>query len=176
MTKDDFEVLKIIGRGAFGEVCLVRMKDCDEIYAMKILNKWEMLKRAETACFREERDVLVFGDRRWITNLNYAFQDDHNLYLVMDYYNGGDLLTLLSKFEDRLSEEMTRFYIAEMILAIDSVHKLNYVHRDIKPDNIVLDSKGHIRLADFGSCLKMRNGKVQSNVAVGTPGRCSFAV
>lgn len=136
---------------------------------MKILNKWEMLKRAETACFREERDVLVFGNRKWITNLHYAFQDDTNLYLVMDYYSGGDLLTLLSKFEDRLPEEMTKFYISEMILAIDSVHKLNYIHRDIKPDNIVLDANGHIRLADFGSCLRMQNGFVQSNVAVGTP-------
>jgi serine/threonine-protein kinase MRCK len=87
----------------------------------------------------------------------------------MDYYCGGDLLTLLSKFEDRLPEEMTRFYIAEMILAIDSVHKLGFTHRDVKPDNIVLDANGHIRLADFGSCLKMQNGKVDSSVAVGTP-------
>jgi serine/threonine-protein kinase MRCK len=163
-------VLKVIGRGAFGEVCVVRMLNTNNIYAMKILNKWEMLKRAETACFREERDVLVFGDRRWITNLHYAFQDNNNLYLVMDYYCGGDLLTLLSKFEDRLPEDMAKFYIAEMVLAINSIHELKYVHRDIKPDNIVLDASGHIRLADFGSCLKLGpNGTVQSNVAVGTP-------
>lgn len=167
LTRSDFETIKVIGRGAFGEVCLVR--NCNQIYAMKILNKWEMLKRAETACFREERDVLVFGNRKWITNLHYAFQDETNLYLVLDYYCGGDLLTLLSKFEDRLPEEMTKFYIAEMILAIDSVHNLRYVHRDIKPDNIVLDAQGHIRLADFGSCLRLQNGFVQSNVAVGTP-------
>lgn len=169
LNANDFETIKTIGRGAFGEVCLVRMKNSNEIYAMKILNKWEMLKRAETACFREERDVLVYGNRDWITNLHYAFQDETNLYLVMDYYPGGDLLTLLSKFEDRLNEDMTRFYIAEMILAIDSVHKLNYVHRDVKVDNIVLDSRGHVRICDFGSCLRMKNGKVQSNVAVGTP-------
>ncbi|XP_055372860.1 serine/threonine-protein kinase Genghis Khan isoform X3 [Condylostylus longicornis] len=170
LTRDDFEVLKVIGRGAFGEVCVVRMVTTNQIFAMKILNKWEMLKRAETACFREERDVLVFGDRRWITNLHYAFQDETNLYLVMDYYCGGDLLTLLSKFEDRLPEDMARFYIAEMILAIHSIHELRYVHRDIKPDNLVLDASGHIRLADFGSCLKLGpGGTVQSNVAVGTP-------
>lgn len=170
MTREDFEVLKVIGRGAFGEVCVVRMNNTNQIFAMKILNKWEMLKRAETACFREERDVLVFGDRRWITNLHYAFQDDTNLYLVMDYYCGGDLLTLLSKFEDRLPEDMAKFYIAEMVLAIDSIHQLKYVHRDIKPDNIVLDASGHVRLADFGSCLKLGpHGTVQSNVAVGTP-------
>merc|ERR1719189_225962 len=104
-----------------------------------------MLKRAETACFQEERDVLVFGDRRWITNLHYAFQDTTNLYLVMDYYCGGDLLTLLSKFEDRLPEDMAKFYIAEMVLAIDSIHNLRYVHRDIKPDNVLIDAAGHIR-------------------------------
>ncbi|XP_050079973.1 serine/threonine-protein kinase MRCK alpha isoform X1 [Anopheles maculipalpis] len=170
LSRDDFEVLKVIGRGAFGEVCVVRMHHTSQIYAMKILNKWEMLKRAETACFREERDVLVFGDRRWITNLHYAFQDDINLYLIMDYYCGGDLLTLLSKFEDRLPEDMARFYIAEMVLAIHSIHELKYVHRDIKPDNIVLDASGHVRLADFGSCMRLGpQGTVQSNVAVGTP-------
>ncbi|XP_050679355.1 serine/threonine-protein kinase Genghis Khan [Leptidea sinapis] len=184
LSRDDFELVKVIGRGAFGEVCVVRASfmqsgegngasstaSSERVYAMKILNKWEMLKRADTACFQEERDVLVFGDRRWITNLHYAFQDDHNLYLVMDYYCGGDLLTLLSKFEDRLPEDMARFYISEMVLAIQSVHELRYVHRDIKPDNVLLDASGHIRLADFGSCLRLGDdGKVQSNVAVGTP-------
>ncbi|KAI5638246.1 protein kinase domain-containing protein [Phthorimaea operculella] len=190
LTRDDFELVKVIGRGAFGEVCVVRASFLqgtdagntiasggtistttgERVYAMKILNKWEMLKRAETACFQEERDVLVFGDRRWITNLHYAFQDNNNLYLVMDYYCGGDLLTLLSKFEDRLPEDMAKFYIAEMVLAIHSVHELRYVHRDIKPDNVLLDASGHIRLADFGSCLRLGDdGRVQSNVAVGTP-------
>uniref|UniRef100_A0A673MH34 non-specific serine/threonine protein kinase n=1 Tax=Sinocyclocheilus rhinocerous TaxID=307959 RepID=A0A673MH34_9TELE len=170
LHKEDFEILKVIGRGAFGEVAVVKVKSSDKVFAMKILNKWEMLKRAETACFREERDVLVNGDCQWITRLYYAFQDDNFLYLVMDYYVGGDLLTLLSKFEDRLPEDMARFYLAEMVLAIDSVHQLHYVHRDIKPDNILLDVNGHIRLADFGSCLKLtEDGTVQSSVAVGTP-------
>ncbi|XP_073460988.1 serine/threonine-protein kinase MRCK gamma isoform X1 [Aquarana catesbeiana] len=170
LKREDFEILKVIGRGAFGEVAVVKMKGNGKIYAMKILHKWEMLKRAETACFREERDVLVKGDTQWIPSLHYAFHDDSYLYLVMDYYVGGDLLTLLSKFEDRLPEDMSRFYLAEMVLAIDSIHKLNYVHRDIKPDNILIDMKGHIRLADFGSCLKMKpDGMVESSVAVGTP-------
>ncbi|KAK9299155.1 hypothetical protein QLX08_007770 [Tetragonisca angustula] len=170
LAREDFEIVKVIGRGAFGEVCVVRLRGSDKVFAMKILNKWEMLKRAETAYFREERDVLVYGDRRWITNLHYAFQDDNNLYLVMDYYCGGDLLTLLSKFEDRLPEDMARFYIAEMVLAIGSIHDLRYVHRDIKPDNVLLDANGHIRLADFGSCLRLfEDGTAQSNVAVGTP-------
>ncbi|XP_034623813.1 serine/threonine-protein kinase MRCK beta isoform X5 [Trachemys scripta elegans] len=170
LHRDDFEIIKVIGRGAFGEVAVVKMKSTERIYAMKILNKWEMLKRAETACFREERNVLVNGDCQWITTLHYAFQDENYLYLVMDYYVGGDLLTLLSKFEDKLPEDMAKFYIAEMVLAIHSIHQLHYVHRDIKPDNVLLDMNGHIRLADFGSCLKMsEDGTVQSSVAVGTP-------
>jgi len=83
LTADDFEILKVIGRGAFGEVAVVKQKNSEKVFAMKILNKWEMLKRAETACFQEERDVLVFGDRRWITNLHYAFQDETNLVLKL---------------------------------------------------------------------------------------------
>ncbi|XP_056872760.1 serine/threonine-protein kinase MRCK beta isoform X2 [Takifugu flavidus] len=170
LHRDDFEMLKVIGRGAFGEVAVVKMKHTERVYAMKILNKWEMLKRAETACFREERDVLVRGDSQWITTLHYAFQDENFLYLVMDYYVGGDLLTLLSKFEDRLPEDMAKFYVAEMVLAIHSIHQQHYIHRDIKPDNVLLDVNGHIRLADFGSCLRMmEDGTVQSSVAVGTP-------
>ena len=129
-----------------------------------------MLRRADTACFREERDVLVHGNSDWITKLYYAFQDDKSLYLVMDYYCGGDLLTLLSK-DDRLPEEMAMFYTSEIIVAVNSIHKLGYVHRDLKPDNVLIDKNGHIRLADFGSCLKMNeDGFVDSKVAVGTGG------
>jgi len=84
----------------------------------------------------------------------------------MDYYCGGDLLTLLSKFEDRLPEDMAKFYIAEMVLAINSIHKLYYVHRDIKPDNVLLDQNGHIRLADFGSCLRLLEDGTVSNVVL----------
>ncbi|XP_038643253.1 serine/threonine-protein kinase MRCK alpha-like [Scyliorhinus canicula] len=170
LQRDDFEILKVIGRGAFGEVTVVKLKKSEKVYAMKILHKWDMLKRAETACFRQERDILVKGDNQWITTLHYAFQDEQYLYLVMDYYVGGDLLTLLSKFEDRLPEDMARFYIAEMVLAIHSIHQLNYVHRDVKPDNVLIDMNGHIRLADFGSCLQLRqDGTVETSMAVGTP-------
>eukprot|EP00045_Choanoeca_perplexa_P017812 m.267615 g.267615 ORF g.267615 m.267615 type:complete len:1734 (+) comp17641_c0_seq1:252-5453(+) len=170
MKRSFFETLKVIGRGAFGEVHVVRHKKSGRIYAMKVLQKWEMLKRKETACFHEEREVLALGDRKWITELHFAFQDDDHLYLVMDYYSGGDLLTLLTKFDDQLEEKMAQFYLAEIVLALDSIHSLGYVHRDVKPDNLLLGKDGHIRLADFGSCMKVgEDGKINSQVAVGTP-------
>ncbi|XP_033880896.3 myotonin-protein kinase-like isoform X1 [Acipenser ruthenus] len=170
LQREDFEILKVIGRGNFSEVAIAKMRRTERVYAMKIMNKWDMVKRGEIARFQEEREVMVRGDRRWITELHYAFQDDNNLYLVMDYYVGGDLLTLLSKFGDRIPEEMSQFYLAEMVMAVDSIHRLGYVHRDIKPDNILLDAQGHIRLGDFGSCLKLReDGMIRSSVAVGTP-------
>uniref|UniRef100_A0A3P8WW80 non-specific serine/threonine protein kinase n=1 Tax=Cynoglossus semilaevis TaxID=244447 RepID=A0A3P8WW80_CYNSE len=169
IKREDFHILKVIGRGTFSEqVAVARMRSTQQVYALKIMNKWDMLRRGE-ACYQEEREVLLKGDRRWITELHYAFQDDNYLYLVMDYYVGGDLLTLLSKFGDRIPEDMAQFYLAEMVMAIDSVHKLGYVH-DIKPDNILLTADGHIRLGDFGSCLRLLDdGMVHSSLAVGTP-------
>ncbi|KAF4081940.1 hypothetical protein AMELA_G00146090 [Ameiurus melas] len=170
IKRDDFNILKVIGRGTFSEVAVARMRNTQQVYALKIMNKWDMLKRGQTACYQEEREVLLKGDRRWITELHYAFQDDNYLYLAMDYYVGGDLLTLLSKFGDHIPEDMARFYLAEMVMAIDSVHRLGYVHRDVKPDNILLTADGHVRLGDFGSCLRLQDdGMVHSSLAVGTP-------
>ncbi|XP_016370647.1 myotonin-protein kinase-like [Sinocyclocheilus rhinocerous] len=170
ISRDDFDILKVIGRGTFSEVALARMHNTQQVYALKIMNKWNILKRGETACYQEEQEVLLKGDRRWITELHYTFQDDNHLYLVMDYYVGGDLLTLLSKFGDRMPEDMAQFYLAEMVMAIDSVHRLGYVHRDIKPDNILLTADGHTRLGDFGSCLRLEDdGLIHSSLAVGTP-------
>jgi len=94
---------------------------------------------------------LALADNPWVVKLHFSFQDDKNLYLVMEYLPGGDLMTILMKY-DILTEEQTRFYIAETALAIHSVHQLNYVHRDLKPDNILLDRDGHVKLSDFGLC------------------------
>ena len=100
---------------------------------------------------RAERDILALANNPWIVELKSSFQDDHYLYLVMEYLQGGDLMTLLME-KDILSEEMSRFYIAETILAIETVHNLNYIHRDLKPDNLIIGKDGHIKLSDFGLC------------------------
>lgn len=153
----DYEKIKVIGRGAFGEVRVVRDKQTGDIFAMKIMKKSEMLKKNQVAHIRAERDVLALADNPWVVNLNYSFQDDKNLYLVMEFLQGGDLMTVLMD-KDILSEDATRFYIAEIAMAILSVHRLNYVHRDLKPDNILLDTQGHIKLSDFGLCKAFDNG------------------
>ncbi|MGH0117221.1 UNVERIFIED_CONTAM: hypothetical protein FKN15_046142 [Acipenser sinensis] len=139
---DDFESLKIIGRGAFGEVWLVQKKDTGHIYAMKILRKADMLEKEQVAHIRAERDMLVEADGAWVVKMFYSFQDKRNLYLIMEFLPGGDMMTLLMK-KDTLTEEETQFYIAETVLAIDSIHQLGFIHRDIKPDNLLLDSRAY---------------------------------
>uniref|UniRef100_A0A8C4RRC5 non-specific serine/threonine protein kinase n=1 Tax=Erpetoichthys calabaricus TaxID=27687 RepID=A0A8C4RRC5_ERPCA len=152
---DDFESLKVIGRGAFGEVRLVQKKDTGHVYAMKILRKADMLEKEQVGHIRAERDILVEADSLWVVKMFYSFQDKLNLYLIMEFLPGGDMMTLLMK-KDTLTEEETQFYIAETVLAIDSIHQLGFIHRDIKPDNLLLDSKGHVKLSDFGLCTGLK--------------------
>ncbi|KZO98016.1 kinase-like protein [Calocera viscosa TUFC12733] len=146
---DDFRTVKVIGKGAFGEVRLVQKVDTGKIYAMKTLLKAEMLKRDQLAHVRAERDVLAESNSPWVVQLFYSFQDPTYLYLIMEFLPGGDLMSMLIKY-DTFSEDVTRFYIAECVLAIEAIHNLGFIHRDIKPDNILIDKDGHIKLSDFG--------------------------
>eukprot|EP00250_Pteridium_aquilinum_P016323 c23048_g1_i1 orf=345-2033(-) len=148
---DDFEPLTIIGRGAFGEVRLCRLKSSGQVYAMKKLKKSEMLIRGQVEHVRAERNLLAEVDSECIVKLYYSFQDAEYLYLIMEYLPGGDMMTLLTR-KDTLTEDEARFYIAESVLAIGSIHKHSYIHRDIKPDNLLLDQHGHMKLSDFGLC------------------------
>jgi serine/threonine protein kinase len=145
----DFRTVKVIGKGAFGEVRLVQKKDTGKIYAMKTLKKSEMLKKDQLAHVRAERDVLAESDSPWVVQLFYSFQDPSYLYLIMEFLPGGDLMTMLIKY-DTFSEDVTRFYMAECVLAIEAVHGVGFIHRDIKPDNILIDKDGHVKLSDFG--------------------------
>jgi serine/threonine protein kinase len=149
MGVDDFELLSIIGRGAFGEVRICKEKSTGSVYAMKKLKKSEMLRRGQVEHVKAERNVLAEVDSPFIVKLCYSFQDDEHLYLIMEYLPGGDMMTLLMR-KDTLREDETRFYVAQTILAIESIHKHNYVHRDIKPDNLLITRNGHIKLSDFG--------------------------
>ena len=118
------------------EVHVVRNKQTGEIQAMKKMIKSEMLCKNQVMHVRSERNVLSIADTSWIVELKYSFQDEKNLYLVMEFLPGGDLMTILMK-RDILPEDEAKFYIAETIIAVDNVHKLNYIHRDIKPDNVL---------------------------------------
>ncbi|KAM5356159.1 hypothetical protein ACJ41O_002805 [Fusarium nematophilum] len=151
-TKDkpeNYNTIKIIGKGAFGEVKLVQKKGDGKVYAMKSLIKTEMFKKDQLAHVRSERDILAESDSPWVVKLYTTFQDSYFLYMLMEFLPGGDLMTMLIKYEI-FSEDITRFYIAEIVLAIEAVHKLGFIHRDIKPDNILLDRGGHVKLTDFG--------------------------
>lgn len=154
VTAADFEPLTLIGRGAFGEVRLVRKRDTREIFALKSMIKQAMVMKNQVGHLRDERDLLVAVDETWIVALNFSFQDEHNLYMVMEYLPGGDLMNLLMT-HDTFTEAHTRQYMAEVAMAINSVHELGYIHRDLKPDNILLDWDGHIKLTDLGLCKKI---------------------
>uniref|UniRef100_A0A8B9PQV4 Citron Rho-interacting kinase n=1 Tax=Apteryx owenii TaxID=8824 RepID=A0A8B9PQV4_APTOW len=166
----DFEVKSVIGCGHFADVKVVREKLTGDVYAMKVMSKESLLVQEHVSFFEEERSILSQNTSPWIPQLQYAFQDKKNLYLVMEYQPGGDLLSLLNRYEDQLDESMVQFYLAELVLAIHSVHQMGYVHRDIKPENVLIDRIGHIKLVDFGSAAKMTvNKTVNAKLPVGTP-------
>ncbi|XP_032857316.2 citron Rho-interacting kinase isoform X6 [Tyto alba] len=166
----DFEVKSVVGCGHFADVKVVREKVTGDVYAMKVMSKESLLAQEHVSFFEEERSILSLSTSPWIPQLQYAFQDKKNLYLVMEYQPGGDLLSLLNRYEDQLDESMVQFYLAELVLAIHSVHQMGYVHRDIKPENVLIDRTGHIKLVDFGSAAKMTvNKMVNAKLPVGTP-------
>ncbi|XP_014670714.1 PREDICTED: serine/threonine-protein kinase Warts-like [Priapulus caudatus] len=155
MDKSMFKKLKTLGIGAFGEVALVRKIDSGQLYAMKTLRKSDVLRRNQVAHVKAERDILAEADNEWVVKLYYSFQNKDNLYFVMEYIPGGDMMSLLIKFQI-FQEPLARFYIAELVCAIESVHRMGFIHRDIKPDNILVDREGHIKLTDFGLCTGFR--------------------
>ena len=148
-TIREYESLKIIGRGAFGEVHVCREIKTGKIYAVKKIKKDILLQKNQIIHIRSEQKFMSKVKSPWIVDLKASFQEDDYLYLVMEFCQGGDFMNLLIK-KDILSEDEARFYIAELILAVESIHKLDCIHRDIKPDNILIDKNGHIKLSDFG--------------------------
>jgi serum/glucocorticoid-regulated kinase 2 len=168
MSVDDFELLKVIGKGSFGKVMQVRKKDTGRIYAMKIIKKAHIVERDEVAHTLAERTVLTKLNHPFIVPLKYSFQSPEKLYLCLAFVNGGELFFHLQQ-EDKFSEDRAKFYIAELLCALECLHSFGIIYRDLKPENILLDYTGHIALCDFGLCkLNMKDGN-KTNTFCGTP-------
>jgi serine/threonine protein kinase len=152
LAVDDFELLRVIGKGSFGKVFLVRKKDGPDahaIYALKALRKEVLLRRNQIEHTRSERAILEAVNHPFIVTLRYAFQTRDKLYIVTDFAPGGELFFWLKR--DRVfSQARARLYAAELVLALEHLHSLDVVYRDLKPENILLDADGHIKLTDFG--------------------------
>ncbi|KAJ3033088.1 hypothetical protein HDV00_006732 [Rhizophlyctis rosea] len=168
MSIDDFDLLKVLGKGSFGKVMQVRKKDTNRIYAMKIIRKAHIVQRAEVTHTLAERTVLAKINHPFIVPLKFSFQSAEKLYLVLAFVNGGELFHHLQN-EGKFSEDRARFYAAELLCALECLHGYNIIYRDLKPENILLDYTGHIALCDFGLCkLNMKEGN-KTNTFCGTP-------
>ncbi|CAI5688425.1 unnamed protein product [Oreochromis niloticus] len=166
----DFDLRAVVGRGRFAEVRVVREKATGGVCALKVMKKTVLRTQENVIFHEEERRILALNSSPWIPQLLYAFQDKDHVYLAMEYLPGGDLMSLLNRYEDQFDESMARFYLAELVEAIHAVHQLGYVHRDVKPENILIDRTGHIKLADFGSAARLTANKTVATptVPVGT--------
>ncbi|XP_057446894.1 probable serine/threonine protein kinase IREH1 isoform X2 [Lotus japonicus] len=146
---DDFEIIKPISRGAFGRVFLAKKRTTGDLFAIKVLKKADMIRKNAVESILAERDILITVRNPFVVRFFYSFTCRENLYLVMEYLNGGDLYSLLRNL-GCLDEEVARVYIAEVVLALEYLHSLRIVHRDLKPDNLLIAHDGHIKLTDFG--------------------------
>lgn len=167
---EDFEILRLLGKGTFGKVYQVRNSDNNRIYAMKVLSKKVIIKKKEIAHTIGERNILVrtsAAQSAFIVGLKFSFQTPSDLYLVTDYMSGGELFWHLQK-EGRFLEDRAKFYIAELVLALEHLHDNDIVYRDLKPENILLDANGHIVLCDFGLSKANLNNDGTTNTFCGT--------
>ncbi|CAM0948730.1 unnamed protein product [Alopecurus aequalis] len=146
---EDFEIIKPISRGAFGRVFLAKKRVTGDLFAIKVLKKADMIRKNAVESILAERDILISVRNPFVVRFFYSFTCRENLYLVMEYLNGGDLYSLLRGL-GCLDEDMARTYIAELVLALEYLHSLNVIHRDLKPDNLLISRDGHIKLTDFG--------------------------
>lgn len=165
---DDFELLKVVGKGSFGKVMQVRKKDTHRIYALKTIRKAHIISRSEVAHTLAERSVLAQINNPFIVPLKFSFQSPEKLYFVLAFVNGGELFHHLQK-ERRFDVNRARFYTAELLCALECLHGFNVIYRDLKPENILLDYQGHIALCDFGLCKLDMKDEDRTNTFCGTP-------
>ncbi|KAI0071308.1 Pkinase-domain-containing protein [Panus rudis PR-1116 ss-1] len=169
LTIEQFDLLKVIGKGSFGKVMQVRKKDTQRIYALKTIRKANIASRpGEITHILAERTVLALVNNPFIVPLKFSFQTPDKLYLVMSFVNGGELFYHLQR-EGKFDESRSRFYAAELLLALEHLHSFNVVYRDLKPENILLDYTGHIALCDFGLCKLNMSETEKTNTFCGTP-------
>lgn len=167
VTLDDFEILKVLGRGAFGKVMLVEKKDTRHIYAIKSMHKEDIIDKDHIEHTRCERYVLEKSQSPFLVSLEFAFQTPEKLFFVMKFMRGGELFIHLKR-NKRFDEERTRFYAAEIILGLEYLHNMGVVYRDLKPENILMDEHGHVCLTDFGMSKRLKLGQLTHSF-VGTP-------
>ena len=146
---EDFELLKVLGKGSFGKVFLVRLIPTGKVYAMKVLKKSEVMRRKQIEHTKAERRIMGAIDHPFIVSLRFAFQTEDKLYMITDYCRGGELFFHLKKFRS-FSEAMVQFFTAELVAALQHLHAYNIIYRDLKPENVLLDEEGHVHLTDFG--------------------------
>ena len=169
ITIDDFQIVKVLGTGAFGKVSLVYNEELKRYFAMKSLKKEYIKKYQQTKHTKEERKIMEKIDYPFISKLYYAFQTKKSLFMITEFMAGGEMFHHLHEC-GHFDENRTRFYIAELVLAIDHLHKNNILYRDLKPENILLDEIGHIKLTDFGLSKIMNNiEKDKTYTVCGTP-------
>jgi serum/glucocorticoid-regulated kinase 2 len=164
---EDFDLLKVLGRGSFGKVMLVQKKTDKKIFAMKILKKRAIIARNQVEHTKAERKILQALQHPFLMTLRYAFQTKEKLYFVLDYFQGGELFFHL-KNNRRFSEEVARIYVGEIGLALGHLHSLGVIYRDLKPENILLDDNGHVCLTDFGLAKDVETGD-KAHTFCGTP-------
>ena len=170
LNRNMFEFNTVIGKGGFGKVWKVQYKKTNEYFALKEMSKRKILDKKSEKSINSERKFLSILNHPFIVNMHYAFQDNDNLYLVMDMLSGGDLRYHCSRYRS-FSEEQTRFFIACITYSLEYIHTNNVIHRDIKPENLVLDDKGYVRVTDFG--IAKYNTADNSSETSGTPGYMS---
>lgn len=162
-----FNLITVLGKGSFGRVLLMEKKDTQKIYAIKVIHKRNLLNSQKKNHALMERKLLAQITSPFVVKLRYAFQNSEKLYLVLDFLQGGDLYYHLSVHK-QFSEDMTRFYAVEIILALGDLHDNNIIYRDLKPENILMDKTGHIRLADFNLAATTNDGEKTDSIC-GTP-------
>ncbi|KAF2430893.1 kinase-like protein [Tothia fuscella] len=165
---EDFELLKVVGKGSFGKVMQVQKKDTHRIYALKTIRKAHIISRSEVAHTLAERSVLAQINNPFIVPLKFSFQSPEKLYFVLAFVNGGELFHHLQR-EQRFDVNRARFYTAELLCALECLHGFNVIYRDLKPENILLDYSGHIALCDFGLCKLDMKDEDRTTTFCGTP-------